>query len=374
MRTLTLCGGIFALILISCGQSDNGTSSPLAAAVASAPSCKSYSFTKIADSSDAQFSSLPLPAVFNSLPSIDSQGSVAFFETRNDLLLAGDGKKLKVLYQAGDGFFTGFGGHPSINSAGTVAFLANTVLGGGVFSGKGSEPTSITGIGFPNTGFGNVKINEAGVVAFRASSAGIFVGSGGNATPIVDSNGPLKINSLDDPSINNAGLVVFHGEFLTGGFGIFTGNGSTLTPVADSTGPLDFDGNFGRSPSINNQGTVAFLAKLDAGEMGVFKAINGAIVPIVDSTGPFSVFEDQGPSINNRGTVAFRGFLDDGGEGIFVGPDPSKDKVIAIGDTLFGKRVRFIGFGNAAFNDRCQVAFFATTDNNTFGIYRADPN
>lgn len=359
-KALASSVGMFALALLSCSQSDNGapSSAMMAASVSSSPTCRSYSFTKIADSSDGQY------AGFSSIPSINSNGTITFTDSTQNILLAGDGTKLQILYQAGDGFFTGFGGHPSINNSGTVAFLANTTLGGGIFSGNGNSPTTIA-----NDHSTNVKINEGGTVAF-ALSGGMFIGSGGATITIVDANGPLQ--SLDDPSINNAARVAFHAGFKTGGFGIFVGNGSTLVTVADSSGPFLFDGNFGRQPSINSQSTVAFLAKLDNGETGVFKATNGTFSTIVDSTGPFSGFEDQGPSINNRGIVAFRGFLDNGGEGIFVGPDPSTDKVIAIGDALFGKTVNAIGFGNAALNDKCQIAFFAKT-NNDFGIYRADP-
>ncbi len=37
--------------------------------------------------------------------------------------------------------------------------------------------------------------------------------------------------------------------------------------------------------------------------------------------------------------VVFLADLDDGGKGIFTGPDPISDKVIAIGDPLFGSTV-----------------------------------
>ncbi|WP_446385630.1 DUF7453 family protein [Coleofasciculus chthonoplastes] len=65
------------------------------------------------------------------------------------------------------------------------------------------------------------------------------------------------------------------------------------------------------------------------------------------------------PIINNKGAIAFEAVLDTGEYGIFTGADPVADKVIAIGDPLFGSTVTSLGVSDKGFNDAGQVAFLA---------------
>ena len=79
------------------------------------------------------------------------------------------------------------------------------------------------------------------------------------------------------------------------------------------------------------------------------------------------------PSINNTGAVAFLAELRNGGEGIFTGPDAVANKVIAIGDPLFGSAVTALRFGGQGLNDAGQITFWATLADNREVIVRADP-
>jgi hypothetical protein len=65
--------------------------------------------------------------------------------------------------------------------------------------------------------------------------------------------------------------------------------------------------------------------------------------------------------------------LDTGVTGIFTGADPIADKVIAIGDTLFGSRVTSLSFSNKGLNNSGQLAFVAGLENGISGVFRADP-
>ena len=75
---------------------------------------------------------------------------------------------------------------------------------------------------------------------------------------------------------------------------------------------------------------------------------------IVDSAGPFQDFLVNRVSLNNHGQLAFTGQLDDGQWGVFVGPDPIEDRVLAVGDPLFGSIVSELFSGDI--NDLGQVA------------------
>jgi hypothetical protein len=65
--------------------------------------------------------------------------------------------------------------------------------------------------------------------------------------------------------------------------------------------------------------------------------------------------------------------LDTGVTGIFTGADPIADKVIAIGDMLFGSRVTSLYFSNQGLNNSGQLAFVAGLENGISGVFRADP-
>jgi hypothetical protein len=65
--------------------------------------------------------------------------------------------------------------------------------------------------------------------------------------------------------------------------------------------------------------------------------------------------------------------LDTGGSGIFTGADPITDKVIALGDTLFGATVVSLDFSTKGLNNSGQLAFLATFEDGTSGIFRANP-
>jgi hypothetical protein len=250
-------------------------------------------------------------------------------------------------------------------------------LGKGVFAGSGGPITAIadTSGPFRSDGFGNFPlINAAGTVTFIATlktgTMGVFAGSGGPVTTIVDTTGPFNGFIQAPSSINDSGTVAFVGTMRSGESGVFTGKGGPITTIADTSGA--FSAFWGGTGSINNTGMVAFAAFLKTGEEGIFAGDGAKITTIVDTTGPFLRFGPH-PSINNLGMIAFDGVLRAGSEGIFTGPNPVGDKVIAIGDSLFGSDVETILFGAEGLNDAGQVAFLAGLRDGRLVVARADP-
>jgi hypothetical protein len=187
----------------------------------------------------------------------------------------------------------------------------------------------------------------------------------------------LTLASLDlDPRVNAAGLVAFHASRRDGSEGIFVGNGGALTTIADTSGPFAA---FTDAPAINDAGDVLFQATLrpTAGRpriQGLYLSRGGAITMVVDDTGAFVSF-GYAPAVNARGAVAFEGTTRSGLVGIFTGPDPRKDRVIAIGDELDGSTV--FDLSPSAFrtslNNDGQIAFTAQLADGRTGVYRADP-
>lgn len=309
----------------------------------------------------------------------------------------------------------------SINNAGTVAFTteAGIVTGGQVFIGNGGPITPI----FTSTCTGScppidTSINNRGTVVIRHGNESgqgfISVLSGGVMNTIVADDyialGPPFINdreqivftqsipgegravivfergvftriatNLGDPfaRINDPGTVVFsstvpseEGVPITT---IFTANGGTTSRIVDPSGPFAV---VSPIPDINNRGTVAFSATLDAGGAGIFTIRNGTVTTVADTSGPFAGAVFDVYSLNNREEVAFAVTSLSTGLtlGVFTGPDPIADKVIGIGDSLFGSTVMEVRFSRQGLNDQGQVAFWALLQDGRRVVVRADPS
>lgn len=343
-----------------------------------------YTFSRIFDDSG------PYNSIGNS--AINNQGTVAFTARLDlDQLPLND-----YYYRSGynrEVIFTGNGASltsitpnmgefqiQDISDSNTVAFVAKVgsshhpqwVLS----TSNGSTSTHIatdpTAYGLFDDLFGDVAINNKGSVAFKEltlfSSGGNFslvTSDGVNRTTIVDESGYFK--SLNTFDLNNQETVAF-GAFLDDGRrGLFTSNGDSITPIADTNGSFK---SFG-ALSLNDADTLAFQAFLDDGSAGIFTSSNGSFTTIADTSGAFSFFSN--PAINNNGAVAFGSQLDTGEYGIFTGSDPVADKIIAIGDPLFGSTVTRLAFSNKGFNDAGQIAFSAQLADGSTGVFRADP-
>lgn len=357
-----------------------------------------YTFSRIFDDSG--------PYNFNSYqsPAINNQGTVAFQATLDldqyplpsypygstyrDVILTGNGQSVNRITQ-----HMGIFEIKDINDSNTVAFTAivsapHSTTQYALVTTNGDGFT--TGISpshyyFGNS-FGDVGINNEGNVVFfdvdlgrrdldfgREKITSIVVSNGINYTIIDEKSGPLVDDYnyfASDLAINNNGLVAFGASF--NGYGgvsaIFTGNGDSITPIADTNDIFSHFGNF----SLNDSDTLAFTASLDDGSRGIFTSNGGGFTTIFDTSELFSSLSLI--AINNNGAVVFEAVFDTGEYGIFTGADPVADKVIAIGDPLFGSTVTSLGFSDKGFNDAGQFAFLAQLADGSSGIFIADPD
>jgi hypothetical protein len=224
---------------------------------------------------------------------------------------------------------------------------------------------------------GTPVVNNSGVVAFGATltdgTSGIFTGSGGELTTLVDTSGQFD-NIWHVPyfrseiSINSAGTVAFVATLDTDLYGVYTVDAAgTITTIADSTG--DFFEDF-RGVSINDAGAVAFYARRCEDPevfspdhyLGIYVGQGGPLATIVeadplnpDDVRPLSQY--QQPNINNNGEVAFFGQYGEN-QGIFVGDGISLTRIV---DTE-GAINRFIPEARCPINDAGTVAFLAESD------------
>jgi hypothetical protein len=272
-------------------------------------------------------------------------------------------------------FENSFGGL-AINNSGQVAFLANTPnFSAGIFTGSGGATTTVVELSEPlGAQFSTLgtypDIKDDGTTAFFASLdsgvVGLFTGSGGPIATVMDTSGPVASFGsfpVDNAAINNAGAAAFRGGLDTGVSGIIIQKGGATITVADTAGPFDsFNVPTDSSPAINNSNRAAFFARLDTGARGVFSGSGGGVTTIATDSGPFSSFHGNA-DINDAGTVAFFAILDAGGSGIFTGSGGAT-ATVADGSGPFK------AFGNTpAINNSGAVAFVATLDTDQVGIF-----
>jgi hypothetical protein len=179
------------------------------------------------------------------------------------------------------------------------------------------------------------------------------------------------------PSINNLGEIAFS-ESVDSVHGIFVGREGDFAQIAAA----DPDDSI-REPVLNDAGTAAFQRSLTEEATGEFveeivTGNGGSLTTVADATGEFAFFFDfRPPSPNNRGDVAFQATLDDGTAGIFVGPDPIADRVISTGDTLDGSTVQDLIFCEEGLSESGELAFVATLEDtpesSRVAVFRATP-
>jgi hypothetical protein len=342
-------------------------------------SAEAFTFVEIASTKTSEFTNID-----SSTYAINDLGSVAFVAELNGQngIFVGDGGAVSTVVDSGDGF-TNFS-FVDINSAGTVVFNDGAAPGiytksGGVITPLITEASSLAQIGFSVGGAGfflNPLINEAGVVAFIAQSSvgqkGLFTIDGGVTTTIAETP---TFSDIFRASLNNNGEVSFFA--LSGlapdGDAIFVSDGVGLPAALPD--PLGFG--TVETGVINDDGTVAFdvlfLNELGDAVQGIFTQNGAQLDLVVDSSSGFSSF--QRPAINNQGNLVFAATPDIGLSAIFAGPDPVADRVIGIGDLLFGSTITSINFTQeTGLNNQGQFAFTASFDDGSSGIFRADPD
>lgn len=336
----------------------------------------SYNFTLITDNTG------PFQSLLTT-PSITSQGTVVLdapLKIGGEVIATGDGGTLNLVAVTND-LFQAFQVAPHANDSGAVSFRSTLRDGTqGLFTSDGRELIRIAdnGADSPFSGFPEpprtVHLNNAGTVAFRASlrsgGSGVFTGDGG-APRVLYVTGGAWSDFVRGPGINDAGTVAFLGELTGGGQAIAKGDGGPVTVIADTSGPI---ASFPLSNRcrINNAGEVVFVADLKDGREAVMTGDGERLTTVADTDGPFRTFNFV--ALNQQGDVVFDATLNDGTRGYFKGPDPVADKILAVGDPLFGQNVGALGgFAVDALNDAGQLAFLATLTDGTQTIGRADP-
>jgi len=216
-------------------------------------------------------------------------------------------------------------------------------------------------------------MNDAGMVAFRATAEaggdGVFAGSSKDSVRLIGDTIDVFSGFYGLPVVDHAGSVVFRANLKDGGAGIYLDQVGAFSAIVE-TGELFTD--LGSFPSLNNRGSVAFCGTLETGGSGVFTSTACAISAVVDTRDPFESF--RGALINDHDEVIFYAVPHGGKLGIFAGPDPVHDRIVAIGDEIFGSAVSDLALNPVSFNNANQIAVRLKVADGRQFIVRAEPD
>ncbi len=395
MKTIPIAIFVWVCTLSLCAGSALGTVHTLSSIAETNRNFNAATDTAIASRYRQLFDSGGLGMV----PAINNQNAVAFladlhtgqFET-DQAIVRVDGNTATAVAEAvsllqpppsGPVQFRALNPQPRINNNGSVVFSAltgPTILDpfAIVRDDNGVQTAVMVGDGSSIVpGQGAVishrlppDINNAGTVVFEGGLEngldGIFTGTGGPLTTVIDNSANPDNLSFSRPLINDNGIVIYRVSLA----------GTDTRRILSTAGGVVADTNTGFLSlggfSVNNNGHVAYTGTLDNGVSGLFVGAAGPRVDLADSTGPLNSFSD--PSINNSGRVAYLGHYDvGGGRAVFDGPDTVLDRVIGTGDPLFGSIVKAIDFGEQGFNDAGNLTFAVELVNGEQHIVRTSP-
>jgi hypothetical protein len=180
-------------------------------------------------------------------------------------------------------------------------------------------------------------MNRSGAVAFRAARAGgvpgIYVRSGAGTTRIAEAaDGWSAFHGL--PVVTDAGTVVFRADRVDGTAGIYAARDGAVTSVVETGDGLDALTLF---PSATADGTVAFAATLEDGGAGAFVRPEGGACVTVARDGAYESYRNA--LIADGGSVILMATPRGGRLGLFAGPDPERDRILALGDVFHDSTV-----------------------------------
>ena len=311
--------------------------------------------------------------------SINDEGVVAFQATLSDGhsgVFTGDGKSITDIAVTASTACPVrlFSSHPDINQAGKLAVYGTLKSGDQavlLMCPDGSISATDARDRFCGIGPLGPTMNERGDVAVRGTSqdgkACIAVRRGARFHAIAEA-GDRFCGFEGLPVVNNDGHVVFRANLTDYSQGIFVHRDGQCAAVA-MTGN-DFE-EIARFPIMNDHGAVAFAAKRASGAWGIFTADSGRLACMVDAEAGFESF--RGVLINNAGPVAFYGTPAGGQLGIYSGADPTRHRVIGLGDTIFGATVVDFALNPVSINELGQMAIRIALDDRRQFILRGDP-
>lgn len=288
------------------------------------------------------------------VPSIDDDGRVAFQASLRDggstVAIVDAGGRVDAA-AAGRMPFAEVFSHPVINSAGHLGvYGTHRELGRGVFMFAGGRVFQLSA----NPGPLGPTIADSALLAFREQEPGgaesICLG-GRVRTERLARTGDRFVAFQGLPVVRAGGRVVFRADLTDGRQGIYDACEGEIRTVVE-TGERFAE--LGRFPCAGTDGAVFFVAGLSGGGSGAFVVREGVLTELVMAAQGFSSF--RGVLEAGRGEYLIIATPDGGSLGVFAGPDPTRDRVLAIGSEFMGSTIADFALNPASVNARGTLA------------------
>lgn len=289
-------------------------------------------------------------------------------------VISDDGEYISFAATDGDGVY----GVYRVDSAGFVT----TIVKEGDFDTQFDPVNNLTcKTGCPVTNFqaqgpqgepdldGRVVFYKQRVPPMGTIENGIIAASrGGDVIPL---NNPT--NQAIQAHQANTGQVCYTSSNGSTVFGTLNGSSTSVVSGPVKTGLLSLGDVALETFATNGPMTASVLTVrpfYSLERMVVQRNLDGGFDKVASDIGPFADFTDV--SINNRNEVLFKANLDLQGHGIFTGGDAAQNRVIGVGDVLFGQTVVAVGLQKAeALNDDGNATFWAELSDGSQHIMKA---
>ncbi len=219
------------------------------------------------------------------------------------------------------------------------------------------------------TYFGDaVQINNAGDVTVlgrrvdRNTFADVrafatFNGVNNAVSEPMTSGGPYQSFTETYPTFgtNDNGDLAFTAQLSTGGQGVFLKrNGVVTTILSDPTNAYGYI----NEVKLNNQGHALIFAQSN-NRPALFEYDGTSLKPYLVADGASGFNGITWSDFNDQGQTAFMAGQQYSNEGIWIGTDVANDKVLKMGDKLFGATVNYLSLWPGGLNNNGQIAFYA---------------
>ena len=258
--------------------------------------------------------------------------------------------------------------HPDVTGSGALSFYGEAPSGEDrVFLVRDGVVRAV-GERFHAIGPAGPTMNEACEVAFRAERepgiAGIHVAAATGVRTVAETGERFaEFHGL--PLIDARGAVAFRADTTDGVQGIYLAAQGAIRPIVESGDAFSTIAPF---PSRGLDGSTAFAATTAHGGHGIFTVRGGVVSRADDGEG----FASHWGALLAGDVLVRIATPHGGGLGLFRGPDPARDRIVAVGDPCMGSTVENLAANPVSVNGGGQLVIRLGLADGRGAIVRAD--
>ena len=162
----------------------------------------------------------------------------------------------------------------------------------------------------------------------------------------------ISVISPDPRGFTDIGDVAINNQ-NTIAYSASDSSGTSIYTTSDRVIPIEGVGS--SNIAINDSEIIVFGSRSGDREQLQQISASNEVTSLGNTDGLFNDFETV--ALNNQGHIAFKATLDDGTRGIFSRVDPDGDRLVAVGDSLSGSQVVGLDFSVEGLNNSGTITF-----------------